>query len=263
MIGYYKLDEELIKKLPKNSKDIEDNIYDLAYPLITNDKLPKDLEYLYETLEIPVIKFEEYDKFKVDEKFCEKIKVFSKYLQLNIQIEMLEEGVVGHTLRVGRFVLELCNLKGLDKKTSKKIYIAGLFHDIGKIKIPKKIISKPASLNDKEYNIMKKHTLYAYEILKNYLDEETLEMITSHHERCDKSGYPKGIIPSIGAKIIGIADSYDAMLSKRVYNKNKSLKSTLEELLTCTIPKEEGGKGVLYDKDLVKKFIDYHGYNLL
>lgn len=263
MIGYYHLSEEELKGLNENIKNIEDNIYDLAVPLVTNNELPKDLKYLYETLNIPVISIEEAKNYVVDEKLENKIKGFSEYLQLNIDIEMLEEGTIGHTLRVGRYVHELCELANLDNKTTKKVYIAGLFHDLGKIRIPKKIISKPGKLTPKEFEIMKKHSEYAYEILNDYLDEETLDMIVSHHERVDGSGYPKGVMPSMGAKIIGIADSYDAMLSKRVYKKNKSLKATLEELMRCTIEIKDGGKGVLYDKDLVKKFVDKHGYDIL
>lgn len=263
MIGYFNVNEDDLKNLPKEIKNIEDNIYDLAYPIITNVELPHDLKYLYETLNIPIITVDEYKNFKGDEKFKNKIKGFSEYLQLNIQIEMLEEGCIGHTLRVARYAHELCTLANLDKKTTKKVYIAALFHDIGKIEVPKRIISKPGRLTDKEFEIMKTHSMHGYEILQGYLDEETLDMVLSHHERMNKSGYPKGIIPSIGARIIGIADSYDAMLSNRVYKKNKSLKATLEELVNCTIEVKDGGKGVLYDKELVRKFVAHHGYDIL
>lgn len=263
MTGYFNLSEEELQKLPKEIKNIEDNLYDLAYPLITNMELPHDIKYLYETLNIPIIKPEDYKDFEKDEKFSQKIKGFSEYLQLNIEIEMLEEGKIGHTLRVARYAHELCNLEQIDPKETKKIYIAALFHDVGKIEIPKKITSKPGKLTDKEFEIMKKHCEHGYEILLGYLDEETLEMILSHHERVNKSGYPRGIVPSMGAKIIGIADSYDAMLSQRVYKKNKSLKATLEELVNCTIETKDGGKGILYDETLVKKFVKFHGYDIL
>ncbi len=263
MIGYFNLSEEELNALPKDIKNIEDNLYDLAYPLITNDVLPHDLRYLYETLNIPIIKPNELENFKIDEKFNKKIKGFSEYLQLNIEIEMLEEGKIGHTLRVARHAHELCTLACLDKKMTKKVYIAALFHDLGKIEVPKRITSKPGRLTEKEFEIMKTHCEHGYEILQGYLDEEILDMILSHHERMNKSGYPKGIVPSLGARIIGIADSYDAMLSNRVYKKNKSLKGTLEELVNCTIEVKEGGKGILYDKELVRKFVAFHGYDIL
>lgn len=263
MIGYYSINEEELENLPKNIKNIEDNLYDLAYPLITNMDLPHDIKYLYDILNIPIIKPCELENFVIDEAFSKKIKGFSEYLKLNIEIEMLEEGKIGHTLRVARYAHELCTLSCLDKKITKKIYIAALFHDVGKIEIPKKITSKPGKLTEKEFNIMKTHCERGYEILLGYFDQEILDMILSHHERMNQSGYPKGIIPSIGARIIGIADSYDAMLSNRVYKKNKSLKATLEELINCTIETKDGGKGILYDKELVKKFVAFHGYDIL
>ena len=265
MLGFYRLSEEKIKDLPRGSKDIELNIYDLCCPLVTDEELPKDIKYLYEMLDIPIIKFEELKNYDENEhrELIRYIKEFKEYLKLNIEIEMLEEGKIGHTLRVGRYAKELCDLENVNRELSKKIYIGALFHDIGKIKVPKKITSKPGKLTDKEFEVMKQHSKYGYEILCDYLDDETLDMILSHHERCDKSGYPKGIYPSLGAKIIGIADSYDAMLSNRVYKKNKSLSSTLEELIRCTITKENGGKGILYDESLVRKFVDFHGYDIL
>jgi len=265
MLGYYKLDDKYIDKLPLEAKDIEDDIYDLCCPLIIGEDLPKDIEYLYKTLEVPIIRFEDYKNFDSSKykSLCKYLKEFSGYLKLNTEIEMLEEGKVGHTLRVGRYVIELCKLGNVKEDEMKKIYIAGLFHDIGKIKVPKKIVSKPGKLTEKEFEEMRRHCEYAYDILNDYLDAEILDMVITHHERVNKSGYPKGITPSLGAKIIGIADSYDAMLSTRVYKKNKSLKATLEELKRCTIEEKNGGKGILYDKNLVDKFVEYHGYATL
>lgn len=265
MLGYYKLDESQINKLPSNSINIEENIYEICCPLIIGDDLPKDLYYLYETLEVPIIKFEDFKNFD-NSKYKELIhylREFSQYLSLNIEIEMLEEGSLGHLLRVGKYTKELCDLLNIPKNEAKDIYIAGLFHDVGKTGIPKKILSKPDKLTPKEFEIMKNHSLYGVEILKDFLNENTLEIILSHHERCDKSGYPKGIIPSLGAKIIGIADSYDAMLSNRVYKKNKTLAGAQEELIRCSLDIKNGGKGRLYDEDMVRKFVSYHGYKIL
>lgn len=265
MLGYYSLDEERIKELPECSINIEDNIYTLCCPLIIGDYLPKDLEYLYDILEIPVISIDEFSSYDESKykSLTKKIKELSGYLKLNTEIELLEEEKVGHTLRVGRYAAELCKLLNLSKEETKKIYIASILHDVGKIEIPKKIISKPGRLTPKEFEIMKTHSENARHILDDFLDEETLEIILEHHERCDKSGYPKGIIPNLGAKILGIADSYDAMLSTRVYRKQKTLKATLEELVRCSLDKKDGGKGKLYDEELVRKFVSFHGYKLL
>ncbi|MBF0995154.1 MAG: HD domain-containing protein [Lachnospiraceae bacterium] len=98
---------------------------------------------------------------------------------------------------------------------------AGLMHDIGKLMVPHNIISKPASLTSDEYNIIKEHTLHGYEILKDQnIDERIKLAVLEHHERCDGSGYPnhlvgKDIDPF--AKVIALADVYDAVTSPRVY----------------------------------------------
>ena len=153
MLGYYKVDEERIKKLPENCINIEDNIYNLCCPLIIGEPLTKDLEHLYYILEIPVINIEDFEYYD-ESKYAslgKKVKSLSEYLKLNKEIETLEEGSLGHTLRVGRHAYELCKLIGLSKEDIKKIYIASILHDIGKIEVPKKIISKPGKLTDKEF----------------------------------------------------------------------------------------------------------------
>lgn len=265
MLGYYKLDEERIKSLPSGSINIEDDIYNICCPLVIGEPLSKDLECLYLTLEIPIINIDDFNNYD-DSKYTSlkrKIKELSGYLKLNTEIELLEEEKIGHTLRVGRYAKELCELLNLSKEETKKIYIASILHDVGKIEVPKRIISKPGKLTEKEFEIMKTHSENARHILDDFLDEETLEIIIEHHERCDKSGYPKGIVPNLGAKILGIADSYDAMLSSRVYKKQKTLKAALEELVRCSIDVKNGGIGQLYDEELVRKFVSFHGYKLL
>lgn len=99
--------------------------------------------------------------------------------------------------------------------------MAGLLHDIGKLKIPEKILKKPGPLTDEEYEVIKKHTIYGYSILKEQkIDSRVKAAALMHHERCDGTGYPAGIlandIPST-AKIVSIADVYDAMTCDRVY----------------------------------------------
>lgn len=259
MLGYYELDEKMIETLPKNSRNIKENIYELCCPLVVQSKesLPEDLLCLYEVLEIPVILYDEFKNY--DEKNLEEqysyLQKFSEYLKLNVTIEELEEGRVGHLLRVGKNAKVLCDALGLSKKEMRRIYIAALFHDVGKCCVPSEIVGKPGRLSDNEFNMIKKHCNYGYDILKDFLSEETLNIIKSHHERCDGSGYPEGSTPSLGAKIIGIVDSFDAMTSNRVYHKGRNLREAYEELLLCGTSVEDGGKGVLFDYELVEKFI--------
>lgn len=119
----------------------------------------------------------------------------------------------------------ICNVIGhwlhFSDKDTDILTLAGLLHDIGKIKMPPEIITKPSSLTTAEYNIIKKHPLYGYEFLKNCnLSPKVKYASLMHHERCDGSGYPYGLhsnkIDNF-AKIVAIADTYDAMTSARVY----------------------------------------------
>lgn len=97
----------------------------------------------------------------------------------------------------------------------------GLLHDIGKIKIPDKIIKKPGKLTDSEYDIVKTHPLEGYRLLKSsHLPASVMDAVLMHHERCDGSGYPMGTTgKKIGmyARMVAIADVYDAMTSARIY----------------------------------------------
>ena len=119
----------------------------------------------------------------------------------------------------------ICNIfgqwLGLNDDDLKILTMAGLLHDIGKILIPEEIIKKPSKLTDAEYNIIKTHTLQGYSILKGQpIDERIKNAALLHHERSDGSGYPLGYddekIPEY-AKIVSIADVYDAMTAARVY----------------------------------------------
>lgn len=260
MIGYYRLDESILNKINTPIKNIENNIYDLCCPLVVEDKdsFTGALRYLYDILEIPIISYNDLDEYYSNEdfEFENYIKSFSDFLKMNISIELSEEEQLGHLLRVAKYAYLLANSLGLSKKEIKDIYIAALFHDIGKSKIPMKIVGKKGKLTDDEYKEMKKHSLLAREVVGGFLSEEVIRMIESHHERMDGSGYNKGIMPTLGVQIIGIADSYDAMVSSRVYHKGKSRDEAMNELMLCTISKKDGGKGVLYNKDLVLKFME-------
>ncbi len=99
--------------------------------------------------------------------------------------------------------------------------LAGLLHDVGKMKIPEKIIKKPGTLTKQEFHVIKQHTKRGYQILKNLpLDERIKNAALMHHERCDGKGYPEGLASDEiddFAKIVAIADVYDALTSARVY----------------------------------------------
>lgn len=119
----------------------------------------------------------------------------------------------------------ICNIIGkwlnFSQYDLEAITLAGLLHDIGKIFIPSSIISKPAKLTDEEYNTVKQHTIRGYQVLMNKnIDERIKNTALMHHERCDGSGYPYGLhTEQIDpfARLVAIADVYDAMTCARVY----------------------------------------------
>lgn len=109
----------------------------------------------------------------------------------------------------------------LPKKETEILTLAGLLHDVGKLLVPDKIIRKPERLTPSEYNIIKTHALQGYNVLKGQnLDVNVKETALMHHERCDGSGYPLGLTGdkiNSYAKIVSIADVYDAMTAARIY----------------------------------------------
>lgn len=129
-----------------------------------------------------------------------------------------------HSCRVAKLSLMIGKRFVFDELIIKNIYYAALFHDIGKIKIPKHILYKTTRLNNAEWAIIKKHSLYGAELLKEYPSEAiTTDLINSvyhHHERFNGYGYPNGLrgdnIP-LNARIISVADALDAMINPRPY----------------------------------------------
>ena len=136
-------------------------------------------------------------------------------------IEAKDQYTKGHSVRVAEYSTMLAKAIGWKSEEVKKIRYIALLHDIGKVGIPDKVLNKPGRLTESEFTIIKSHTIIGGDILK---DIETIPDVDAgamyHHERYGGGGYPSGIsgddIPEV-ARIISIADAYDAMSSKRVY----------------------------------------------
>ncbi|MFA9378558.1 MAG: HD-GYP domain-containing protein [Lachnotalea sp.] len=130
----------------------------------------------------------------------------------------------------------ICKIFGdwlhMSEEDCQQLKIAGFLHDIGKVKIPKEILTKKDKLTRIEYEIMKKHTEFGYDILKNKNLDERIKLATlMHHEKCDGTGYPnklKGNQIDDFAKIIAIADAYEAMTSTRCYREALSPFTVIE-----------------------------------
>ena len=154
----------------------------------------------------------------------------------------------GHSARVAKYARELARRLGKPAEEINEIYNVALLHDVGKIGIPNSIINKPGKLNAEEYTIIKNHVIMGYEILKQISELPALSVgARSHHERFDGTGYPDGKkgedIPEI-ARIICVADCYDAMSSDRIYRKALPQFMVREEI--------ERNKGTQFDPKIAE-----------
>lgn len=157
----------------------------------------------------------------------------------------------GHSERVADYSREIARRLGMDAEEQEKTYYIALLHDIGKIGIPDAILNKPSPLTDEEYAVMRRHTHIGGEILKNFAALPDIgQGALCHHELYNGQGYPNGIagenIPRIG-RIIGVADAYDAMATKRAYRAAMDRQYIVSEL--------EKNSGVQFDPEIVRIMI--------
>jgi response regulator RpfG family c-di-GMP phosphodiesterase len=141
----------------------------------------------------------------------------------------------GHSKRVAEYSAEIAAECGMSEEECSKIYMIGLLHDVGKIGIPGTIINKPGKLTDEEYQTIKTHPTIGREILSEISSLPDLaDGASYHHERYDGKGYPNGLkgedIPE-SARIVAVADSFDAMTSERSYRKGLPKEVVREELI--------------------------------
>ena len=151
-----------------------------------------------------------------------------------------------HSERVALYSMEIARRMGKSRQEQYEIYQMGLLHDIGKIGIPDYITAKPECLQEEEYDLMKKHPMIGAKILQDITEIPGLAVGARwHHEKFDGSGYPDGLegraIPE-EARIIGLADAYDAMSSQRNYSGVMTQKKVREEI--------EKGKESQFDPEI-------------
>jgi len=163
------------------------------------------------------IKLENDSNKRVDEMNKKIIRALVK------TIDAKDRYTNGHSLRVAEYSREIAKRMNKSEKEQEEIFYAGLLHDVGKIRVPAAVINKAGKLTDEEYEKIKIHPVTSYHILKDIYDDKTIALGAKfHHERYDGKGYPNGLmaenIPEI-ARIISVADTYDAMASNRSYRK--------------------------------------------
>ncbi len=175
----------------------------------------------------------------------EMIKVFSGC------IDMKDAYTNGHSARVAKYTAMMAERMGKTPEEVHEIYNIALLHDIGKIGIPDSILNKPGKLDDDEFAVMKSHAQSGYDILRQIkIDQNLAQGAGFHHEKYNGTGYPSGLkgddIPEI-ARIIAVADAFDAMYSTRPYRKKMPLDAVAAEIERCS--------GTQFSPDVVKVFL--------
>lgn len=166
-------------------------------------------------------------------------------------LDLKDAETEGHSRRVTAFTIAIAQKMGLQKEEIRVIARGAFLHDIGKMAIPDNILRKPDKLNPDEVSIMKEHAWSGYRILKNIpFLHEAAEIVYSHQERFDGTGYPrrlKGEEIPLGARIFSIADTLDAMTSDRPYRPKQSLQAARKEI--------EAWSGRQFDPKIVEVFL--------
>jgi putative nucleotidyltransferase with HDIG domain len=166
---------------------------------------------------------------------------------LGMTVEARDPYTAGHQRRTTILAEAIAGEMGFPPEKIEGLRMAGKIHDIGKISTPSEVLSKPTRLTPVEYELVKAHAQKGYEILKEVESPWPLaEIVFQHHERQDGSGYPRGLKGDeilMEARILGVADTVEAMASHRPYRPALGVEAALEEI--------DNNKGVLYDPDVV------------
>ncbi|MBQ3421325.1 MAG: HD domain-containing protein [Romboutsia sp.] len=197
--------------------------------------------------EIKKINFELKDTYsRLEQAYLESIQT------LRYTVDAKDPYTRGHSDRVSEYALLIGRKLGLSDKDLRTLEIGGLFHDIGKIGVPDSILQKESKLSDDEYSEIKNHpTIGAHILSTASIFSDIIPIVKHHHERYDGNAYPSKLagekIPYL-ARIITIADSFDAMTSRRSYRESLSLETVIAEFEDC--------KGTQFDPKLTDVFLD-------
>lgn len=206
----------------------------------------EDEPYVWEAIEFTQVLVHSIN----DESFINTDGNFNRIHQVMKKIQEKDLYTVDHSVSVSRLVEKMGIKLGYTGQKMLNLLIAAQYHDIGKIDTPDEILNKPSRLTEEEFEIMKLHVSNGESLILESFSQAVYDIIIEHHERYDGSGYPKGLTAHEicqEARIIGICDSYDAMVNLRVYKQGKSKEEALEEIKALS--------GILYDPELVEVFL--------
>lgn len=168
------------------------------------------------------------------------------------QVDKKDHYTKCHCNRVSEYCVLIGKKLGLPQEDIDKLRIGGLFHDIGKIGIPDNILKKESKLTNEEYDEIQTHTSLGVDILtRNKVFKEIIPIVEYHHEKYDGNGYPfklKGDEIPLAARITAVADTFDAMTSKRSYRDPIPLTDVVQEFKKCS--------GTQFDPNIVNTFLD-------
>ena len=184
----------------------------------------------------------------------EPVEQTAAVLVLAETLDLRDSGTALHSQTVGRYCEQIATELGLDPQRTERIRLAGLLHDIGKIGVADEILRKPGALDDHEWNEMRKHPELGARILTSANLHDLAEWVLAHHERPDGRGYPSNLAAgAIGleARILSVADAYEAMTSDRPYRASLPQETAVEEL--------RRGAGSQFDPQVVDAFLSVLG----
>ena len=193
------------------------------------------------------------DRVRAEQQVAQQTERIQRTLTSVIDIarDIVEERdpyTAGHQLRVSQIAVRIAQDLHMPDAEVDDIRMASLIHDVGKVAVPTEILSKPGAVSPMEYELLKSHAEAGHRILAAaHMDEPIPELVYQHHERCDGSGYPRGLGAEQilrGAKVIAVADVVEAMSSHRPYRPALGMDAALEEI--------EQGASSRYDAAVVK-----------
>lgn len=262
--------DEVVEEIRKFNKDLYILLLtghkDLAPPLETIKRLEiqgyceksDKFDQLLLLIESGIKSIEQMNTIKtINEQLHDKNEELERaYLDtigiLRQTVEAKDPYTRGHSDRVSEYSVLIGKKLGLDEKTLHILKIGGLFHDIGKIGIPDSILLKESKLSDEEYSQIKNHPMIGVHMLGDAaIFTDILPIVKHHHERYDGRGYPSQLvgedIPYV-ARIAAVADTFDAMTSKRSYRDSLPIDVVRAEIERCS--------GTQFDPDIAKVFLD-------
>ena len=236
--------ENLIRNLEDAAKQvtIESFHLSLSYGYATRTSLSEDVQLVMKRAEDMMNRNKLYESSSAKNKSISLV-INSLFAKSNRES--------AHSRRVSSLCAFLAKQLGLPEREVNRMRVAGLMHDIGKIGVEEAILNKPDRLTEEEWEVMKRHPEIGYRILSASSEFNDISLaILEHHERWDGRGYPRGLSGeqiSMQARIIMIADSYDAMTSERSYKKTMSGEEAIEEIRNCS--------GTHYDPAITEVFL--------